>query len=91
MSVSKRIVYKNGIVRPENKGLELSCICECADCKSRYEYSKYNALQNVSCKNRAYMVVWEAEKINEAMEVARKWICQNGNVELKTENLGKKF
>lgn len=85
MSISERNVYKGGIVRPENKGLEINCICECESCKQRYEYSKYREHRNVSCRNEASIVVWDEEKIPEAMQIAKKWICKNGREKLKTE------
>lgn len=85
MSISKRIVYKGGIVRPENKGIEINCRCECDGCKSRYEYSKYREHRNVSLKNEVSITVWNREKIDEAVEFAGKWQCKDGREELKTE------
>ncbi len=85
MSVSTRTVYKGGIVRLENKGIEISCMCECDRCKQRYEYSKYRELRNVSHRNRATIVVWDKGKYNQAMEFAKNWTCKDGSVELKTE------
>lgn len=86
MSTSERIVYRGGIDRPENKGLEINCRCECDGCKQRYDYSKYaREHRNVSCRNTASIVVWDEEKITEAREIAKNWTCKNGKMELKTE------
>lgn len=85
MSISERIVYKGGIVRPENEGLEINCICECERCKQRYEYSKHRELRNVSCRNRASIIVWDKEKIPKSIQIAKNWVCKNGSIELKTE------
>lgn len=85
MSISVREVYKGGIVIPENKGIEISCICECDRCKKRYEYTKYREYRSMSFKNRASIIVWNEDKINKAIEFAKEWKCRNGEKELPDE------
>lgn len=87
MIISKRVIYKGGTVRPENEGVEISCICECDSCKQRYEYTKYRELRNVSFKNHASIVVFDTEKLKEAIEFAEKWKCKDGSKELDKEYL----
>lgn len=85
MSISERIVYKGGIVRPKNKGIEIKCTCECDDCKCRYEYSKHREIGKVSFPNQLSITVWNEDKIDEAVKFSEEWKCKNGRKELKTE------
>lgn len=85
MGISTRIVYKGGIVKSENEGIEINCRCECYSCKQRYEYSKYREHRNVNLRNEASIVVWNKDKLNKAMEFAKNWRCKDGSKALATE------
>lgn len=87
MIASKRTVFKNGISKPENEGIEIGCICECSSCKTRYEQSRYRETRHVSFKNHASIVVWKKDKIGEAINFAKNWKCKDGGKELATEYL----
>ena len=87
MNIMTRTVFKDGIERPENKGVEIHCTCECDNCKQRYEYSKYREHINVQLRNRVIIAVLDENQLKQAMEFAEKWRCKDGSRELPTEYL----
>ena len=49
--VSDRVCYKHGVIKPENKMIELHAFCDCARCKMT-EAKKF--IRNWKCGKKEY-------------------------------------
>lgn len=67
--MSDRVCYKHGIVKPENKVIELHAFCDCGMCN----YIK--ASINNGLKNQLTVTIENENKMTEAKEFIRNWKC----------------
>lgn len=67
--VSDRVCYKHGIVKPENKMIELHAFCDCGMCNYR------KASINNGLKNQLTVTIENENKMTEAKEFIRNWKC----------------
>ena len=67
--VSDRVCYMHGIVKPENKMIELYAFCDCSMCNYR------KAFINNGLKNQLTVTIENENKITEAKEFIRNWKC----------------
>jgi hypothetical protein len=74
-----RICYSNGIVKPENKRIELHAVCDCDRCNGR-KNSLYHGL-----RNGLTVTIKDEGKIIEAEEFIRNWKCNKNEYSLTPE------
>lgn len=74
-----RICYKKGIVKPENKMIELHAFCDCDRCNCRK-----NSI-NHGFRNELTVTVKDKSKMAEAEEFIRSWKCGKNEYSLKPE------
>ena len=74
-----RICYKHGIVKPENKVIELHAICECEKCNYRRKY-----LQD-GLPNQLTVTIEDKNKLNKAKDFICDWKCNKQQRSVKAE------
>ena len=76
---TERICYRHGIVKPENKVLELHAFCDCDKCKIRRK-SVNHGLRNVLT-----VTVEKMERLNEAKQFIDTWECKKNEYDFRAE------
>ncbi|WP_147354168.1 hypothetical protein [Clostridium sp. AF32-12BH] len=74
-----RVCYRHGIVKPENKLIELHAICNCKKCSYRQKLYKN------SLRNQLTVTVKDKNKIGKAKEFIRTWECNKQQRSIKAE------
>lgn len=74
-----RICYSKGIVKPENKRIELHAFCDCDGCNYRKNFI------NNGLRNQLTVSIKDESKIIEAKEFIRNWKCNKSEYSLKPE------
>ena len=76
---TERICYRHGIVKPENKVLELHAFCDCDKCKIRRKFV------NHGLRNVLTVTVEKMERLNEAKQFIDTWECKKNEYDFRTE------
>lgn len=76
-NVYRRICYSNGIVKEENKVIELHKMCDCTRCKNKWG-------NRTRCNSVTAYAKTEAEADKLEFELL-KWKCADGNKDLPVE------
>lgn len=77
--VSDRVCYKHGVVKPENKMIELHAFCDCGMCNYRKAYI------NNGLRNQLTVTIENENKMTEAKKFIRNWKCGKKEYTFKTE------
>jgi len=76
--IDSRICYKGGIVKEENKLIELHRNCYCNKCVSRYEWRQ-------GIRNCATVTVENIDKLEEAKNFLKNWTCGKEREDIKVQ------
>ncbi len=75
----ERICYRHGVVKPENKVIELHGFCECSTCKWRQQYI------NHGLRNVITVTIKNEDRLSEAKEFIGSWKCGKQDYTFKRE------
>lgn len=73
-----RVCFKNGVRKRKNTLFEFHKLCECPDCKYRYEVLHQH-------KNKITLLTNTKEKFAEVEEYLDHWTCKNKDKYIGTE------
>ena len=79
--VLDRIAYKNGIIKPENKVIELYAFCDCDRCNYRKNFIKSGL------RNQLTVTIKDKTRMIEAKEFIRNWKCCKKDHTFRTEDV----
>ena len=75
-NIYRRICYKNGIVKEENKVIELHKMCDCTRCRNKWGFRTRRNSVTAYAKTEV-----EADKLEVELLM---WKCADGNKDLPT-------
>lgn len=77
----ERICYRHGIVKPENKCVEIHKMCECEKCTNR----RLHGWRGRNFRNALTVTVINKSKLNEVRDFVEKWKCNKDDYDGKVE------
>ena len=77
----ERICYRHGIVKPENKCVEIHKTCKCEKCTDR----RLHGWKGHNFRNNLPVTVINKNKLNKARDFAEKWKCDKDDYDGKVE------